>query len=410
MADVSERKLLILLAGVQFANILDFVMMMPLGPLFIADLHLSPAQLGLLVSSYTIAASLASLAVGRWVNAQPRKRALLTFWSVFAVATAACGLAHNYAALLAARVLAGLSGGPATSIVVTIVADAVPAVRRGRALAFVQSAFSVASVVGVPAGLYLANWSSWRLPFLVLGAIAAVQWFVLWSYLPRFDAHVAAAAGTGSFLQTLGRVLSDPGSRRAYLTHALVMGAGFALVPFLSPYLVNNRGVQAGDLGLFYLAGGLCTFVLMQFIGRLTDRFGGLRIYTTVSLLMLINMQLFLFLPVAGLWMIPAFAGFMVLNSSRMVPLLSIYSRIPPPATRGAFMSYLSTVQHLAAGVGTLVTGYFMTLQGGRLHNFSLAAEVTVGVGLCVIFLAQTLAHYTRDSVLPAAGPGGGQA
>lgn len=406
MPAVSERKLLFLLAGVQFANILDFVMMMPLGPLFIADLHITPAELGLLVSSYTIAASLSSLVIGRWVNEQPRKRALLTFWSLFAVATAACGLAHHYYGLLAARVLAGLAGGPATSIVITIVADAVPPARRGRALAFVQSAFSVASVVGVPAGLYLANASSWRLPFLVLGVIALAQWFVLWAFLPRFDAHVSAARGAGSFWQTMGSVLADPGSRRAYVTHALVMGAGFSLIPYLSPFLVNNRGVQAADLGLFYLAGGLCTFVLMQYIGRLTDRYGSLRVYGTAAVLMSVNIQFFLFLPVAGRWMIPMFAAFMVLNASRMVPLMSLYSRIPPAATRGAFMSYLSTVQHLASGLGTLVTGYFMTMHAGRLRNFEFAAEAAVAVGLSVILLARSLARYGTDAALPLAAPG----
>lgn len=399
---LNERRLLFLLAAVQFVNVLDFVIMMPLGPLFIADLDINPAQLGLLVSSYTIAAAVSSLALGRWVNRQPRKRSLLISWTVFTIATLLCGVAHNYAALLAARVVAGLSGGPATSVVLTIIADAVPSVRRGRALAFVQSAFSVASVVGVPAGMYLAAWGSWRAPFLVLAGLAAVIWLVLSLRLPRFDGHVAAMGEERSFLTTIRLVLGDKGSRRAYLTHALVMGASFSVVPFFSPYLVNNRGVHADDLGLFYLAGGLLTFVMMQFIGRLTDRFGTLRIYTVVAMALTVVWQLFLWLPVSGLWMVPLFGALMLTNASRMVPLMSLYSKIPPAEIRGAFMSYLSTVQHFASGAGTLVAGVFLTLDAaGKLQNFELAAECTVVIALSVIVLARSLSVYANAAAEP---------
>lgn len=389
---LQERRLLLLLAAVQFVNILDFVIMMPLGPQFIADLGINPTELGLLVSSYTIAASLASLAFGRWVNRQPRKRALLVTFGVFGVATFFCGVAHAYWSLLLARIIAGIAGGPATSIVLTIVADATPPERRGSALATVQSAFPVASVLGVPAGLYLANAGSWRTPFLVLGGMAVALWFVISLRLPRFDSHLAAAPDQDSIWASIRKVLADPASRRAYLTHALVMGSGFALIPFLSPYLVNNRGVRTEDLGLFYLFGGIITFLMMQFIGRLTDRFGTLRIYTTVITLFAINMQVILWTPISGLWMVPPFALFMMFNAARMVPLMTLYSKIPPPETRGAFMSYLSTVQHLGSGLGTLIAGVFLTLDSaGRLRNFNAAAEVCVALGLSVIFLARSL-------------------
>lgn len=397
-----ERPLLFLLAAVQFVNVLDFVMMMPLGPLFIADLGINPAQLGLLVSSYTIAASISSLALGRWVNRQPRKRSLLLSWTVFTVATLLCGVAHNYYALLIARIVAGLSGGPATSVVLTIIADVVPPVRRGRALAFVQSAFSVASVVGVPAGMYLAAWGSWRSPFLVLAGLAVALWVIVSLRLPKLDAHVGAMGEERSFFTTIRLVLSDKGSRRAYLTHALVMGGSFSVVPFFSPYLVNNRGVHADDLGLFYLVGGLLTFVMMQFIGRLTDRFGTLRIYAVVAAALTVIWQLFLWLPVSGLWMVPLFGALMLTNASRMVPLMSLYSKIPPAETRGAFMSYLSTVQHFASGAGTLLAGVFLTLDaGGKLQNFEVAAECTVVIALSVILLARSLSVYATAGAEP---------
>jgi predicted MFS family arabinose efflux permease len=393
MPALQERRLLLLLAAIQFVNVLDFVIMMPLGPLFIDDLRISPAELGLLVSSYTIAASLSSLAFGRWVNRQPRKTALLISFGVFGIATFFCGVAHEYWTLLTARIIAGMAGGPATSVVLTIVADATAPERRGRALATVQSAFPVASVLGVPAGLYLATAGSWRTPFLVLAAAAVLLWIFIALRLPRFDSHLQSALGdSNSTWETLRLVVADRASRRAYLTHLLVMAGGFALIPFLSPYLVNNRGVSQDDLGLFYLFGGIITFLMMQVIGRVTDRFGSLRVYATVVTLYSLNMQIILWYPIEGLALIPLFSLYMMFNSARMVPLITLYSKIPPPETRGAFMSYLSTVQHLGAGVGTLIAGLFLTLDAtGKLQNFNAAGEASVLIGLSVIFFARTL-------------------
>ena len=87
------------------------------------------------------------------------------------LATFTGGLATGLGSMLAARLLAGFFGGPATSLALSIVADQVPPERRGRALGSVMSAFSVASVLGVPAGLELARIGGWRLPFFAVAGI-----------------------------------------------------------------------------------------------------------------------------------------------------------------------------------------------------------------------------------------------
>ena len=70
--------------------------------------------------------------------------------------------------------LAGAFGGPATSLALSIVADCVPPERRGRAMGAVMSAFSVASILGIPAALELARQGGWRLPFFVVGGMGLV--------------------------------------------------------------------------------------------------------------------------------------------------------------------------------------------------------------------------------------------
>lgn len=396
MAD-SEKPLLWLLAGVQFVNILDFVMM-PLGPLFMADLGATPAQLGLLASSYTLAAAFAGIATAAWINRNSFRKTLLTTFGVFGAATLACGLAPNLTTLLTARVAAGAAGGPAASLVLTIISNVVPLERRGKAMAILGSAFSMASVVGVPAGLALTSFGSWRWPFFMLSVLALTLWVVIWKRLPSLPVSPTGSQSQ-STLHVLISVLRNRRLRRAYVTLAFSMASGFALIPFLSPYLVNNRGVAQSDLSVFYAVGGASTLAVMQWLGRWVDRYGPFRIIAIVTVLFALNLQAVLWAPFAGTALIPSFAAFMVLSSSRFVPLLTLMSQVPPPSLRGAFLSYLDTVQHLASGMGPLFVGAFLTADShGRLLNFTSVAEVTVLISLTVIAWVYSLVCMTREA------------
>ena len=173
-----ELWLLLTLAGVQFTHILDFMIMMPLGPQFRALFGISDAQFGLLVSAYTLAAGVSGLLASTYVDRFGRKRLLLVLYVLFGLATLACGLAPSYAALMVARIAAGLFGGVLSALCQTIVADVVPYERRGRAMGIVMTAFSVSTVAGVPAGLFLAAHFSWQVPFfgiaVLCGALAEI--------------------------------------------------------------------------------------------------------------------------------------------------------------------------------------------------------------------------------------------
>jgi MFS transporter, DHA1 family, inner membrane transport protein len=186
--------------------------------------------------------------------------------------------------------------------------------------------------------------------------------------------------------------LSFPPVRRAYLIHAMGITGVFALIPYLAPYLVNNRGVAETDLGWFYLAGGMGTFAVMLLLGRLTDRFGAFRVYSVVAFFFVLNVQLFLWAPLEGMALVVPFTLFMMLSAGRMVPMQTIYSQVAPLSVRAAFMSFLSTVQHMASGLGALLAGVFLTLDAqGRLQNFPYVAEVTVVLTLLVVVLLRGL-------------------
>src|SRR5688572_6432796 len=117
---VSERSLLLTLAAIQFTYIVDFMVMMPLGPEFTRLFAISDAQFGLLVSAYTLAAGTSGVIASFFVDRFERKRLLLWMYALFALATLACGLAPTYGLLMSARLAAGLFGGVMGALVQTI--------------------------------------------------------------------------------------------------------------------------------------------------------------------------------------------------------------------------------------------------------------------------------------------------
>ena len=100
-----ELSLLLTLAAVQFTHIVDFMIMMPLGPQFMRLFAIGPQQFGFMVSAYTLAAAASGFVAAFWIDRFDRKRALLGLYAGFIVATALCGIAPDYPLLLLARIV-----------------------------------------------------------------------------------------------------------------------------------------------------------------------------------------------------------------------------------------------------------------------------------------------------------------
>src|SRR4029077_5516658 len=128
-----------------------------------------------------------------------RRNALALALLGLACGTAAGGLAFDLPSLLAARGVAGLCGGPATSLALSIIADEIPPERRGRALGAVMGAFSAASVVGVPIGLELARHpelGGWRLPFFTTATLGVMVTLSAFATLPPLRRHLQGGRAT----------------------------------------------------------------------------------------------------------------------------------------------------------------------------------------------------------------------
>ena len=384
-----ERLFLLTLAAVQFSHIVDFMVMMPLGPYLLRGLSIDTRQFGFLVASYSFCAAISGLLAAGFVDRFERKRLMLVLFACFVCATLACGLAESYGVLLVARGLAGVFGGILGSMVQTLLADAIPFSRRASAGGIVATAFSLSTVAGVPASLFLADLWGWRSPFLMIAALGIPVWLAAWRFLPTLDAHRDGSAPAHPVAAVAG-VLADRQQQSAMLFAGTLVFSAFTVIPYLTVYATGNAGVRVGEVPVVYFIGGLTTLFSARLIGRWADRIGKLRAFRLLALAAMLPILALTHVGQVGFWgWLPGSVAFFVLVSGRMIPAMALVSAAVDPARRGAAMSLNSTVQSLAMGAASSLGGFVVVAQGdGSLLGFAAVGYLAVAAGFLAIYLA----------------------
>ncbi len=369
-----ERWLLLTLAGVQFTHILDFMIMMPLGPQFTRIFGIGNAQFGLLVSAYTLSAGVSGLLASMVMDRFGRKRLLLWLYGLFGLATLACGLAPTYAWLMAARIAAGVFGGVLSALSQTVVADVVPFERRGVAMGVVMTSFSVSTVAGVPLGLFLAAHWSWHMPFFAIALVVALLWLLIWQAFPALDAHVHHHQGRSAWTG-MAQVLGDANHRRAFALTGTMMLAGFLVIPYITIYLQSNGGMQAAQVPWIYLCGGVATLLTGRWIGRWADRLGKARLFRWMALLLPLPLMASTLSEGLPLWAVLLIStSLFTVMSGRMIPGMALISAAAQPRWRGTFLSLNAAVQSAAMGLAALVGGLIIGRDAqGHLTHYWMA-------------------------------------
>jgi len=401
----SERRIVWLVALVQLVNVLDFMMVMPLGPDFASALGIPESRLGLIGGSYVAAAAVAGMVSSRFLDRFDRRSALAVAMLGLTVGTFVGGLAVSFETLVLARVIAGAFGGPATAISFAIIADAVPPERRGRAMGLVSAAFAVCSVLGVPAGLRLARLGTWQTPFFAVAALGLLVTLVGFTLLPRLRGHLTGAPPQRPRI-------ADILARREF---AIALSCGgvltfslFLIVPNLSAFLQHNLGYPRASLEILYLLGGLTSFAAVFIAGRVVDRFGS-TIMVAVGTLVFLTAATLGLLPVVPFLPIQAtFVLFMCSGGLRSVPLNTLVSRLPSPSERAQFMALQASVMHISSALGAGIASQLLAQgpNGTLLHMPRvLFLAMSVGILLPVLTRQVEVRVRARDAAAAPALP-----
>lgn len=395
----AEWGLIFVLVAVQFTHMVDFVIVMPLGGRLMTEFDLSPSQFAHIVSAYAWAAGVASLLAAAVMDRFDRRTTLLTMYAGFTVSTLFCGFANTFEALLVGRALAGAFGGTAAVALVSVIGDVFAPEKRGRASGALVSAFAVASIAGLPAGLSLAEvFDRSGAPFVALAGLSAAVWVLAWAKLPPVRGHLSAER------PNRWRELADVIRHRDHVvafafSFALVLST-FCVASFIGPYLTATNGWTESALSQIYFVAGLCTLAGMAVVGRLADRVSRPALFRALALVTLGLAVAVTNLPPCPLWAAALLmSAFMVFAAGRMVPVQALLLGVAAPKNRGAFMSVNTAVQHAATGAAPAIAGALVTVNPvtKAMSGYPLVGIVAVAFGALALLLAGRLR--------PARGP-----
>jgi predicted MFS family arabinose efflux permease len=391
----SERTIIRLIGAIQFINVVDFMMVMPLGPDFAAALGIPNSNLGIIGGIYTASAAITGIVGSFFLDRFDRRKALFCAMLGLAIGTFAGAFANDMTTLILARALAGAFGGPATSLSLAIIADTVAIERRGKAMGAVMGAFSLASIFGVPAGLELARIGGWRMPFFAVGGMCLAITVLAIYLLPPMTGHLKDRAIVTSFQSVKNLMRTEV--LFSFVTVGLAMFGGFMLIPNLSAYFQMNLSYPRENLGFLYMAGGTVSFFTMRLAGRMVDRFSAFAVTCvgTFFLVIIVYGGYVMFPPALPPLII--FAGFMMAMSTRNVSVTTLSSRVPKPQERARFMSFQSAMQHVSSSSGAfLSTKLLHEAPGGQLVGMPRLATFSILFALLIPILVNQVETRVR--------------
>lgn len=384
----NERLLLLILASCMFTHIMDFMIMMPLGPQLMRIFNISAQQFSLLVASYTVTAGVSGFFAAFLIDRYDRKKSMLFIYLGFVVGTLACALAPSYPVLLVARSIAGLFGGVIGALAMAIVSDAIPLERRARSMGTVMASFGVASVFGVPFGLFLADKYSWQAPFLFLSGIGFIIYLLIILNMPSMTKHIASN-GHAQPLEVLRQIFGRRNARLGLTFTSMLMLGHFTIIPFVAPYMVGNVGFTEQEITYIYLVGGLCTLFFSPWVGRMADKHGRLKIFTIFGSLVIIPIILITNLVPVPLWVaLSITAIFFIFSNGRMVPSTTMESAVIRPEFRGSYMSIRSSVQQLTSGLASFIAGLIVSERPSEFGKGAVALVHYNYVGIIAVFFS----------------------
>ncbi len=252
---------------------------MGLLPEIAAGLHISEPTAGHMISAYALGVVIGAPLIAALTARVPRKTLLMTLMAVFALGNLATVLAPGYGSLIAARFVAGLPHGAYFGIAALVAAKLLGPGNRAKAVAYVMTGLTVATVIGVPVASWLGQALGWRSAFGLVVGIGVVTLAAIWIWLPAIGATHAS-----SLVTELG-ALRRPQVWFALAVGMVGFGGMFAVYTYIATTLTDVTGMSSGWVPLALMMFGAGMVVGNMFGGRLADWSVVRSLYLTITAL-----------------------------------------------------------------------------------------------------------------------------
>jgi predicted MFS family arabinose efflux permease len=356
-------------------------------PQISASVHSPLAATGQLVTVYALSYAVGSPVLATLFGNLPRKALLTAALATFALANALAALAPSLAVLMLARILMGLSAGVFTPTANAVAVALVPPEMRARAIATVIGGMTIAVAFGAPLGTLLAGLSTWRAPFAIVAAGAALVTLGLALRLPRQPAAVVI-----SIRQRLA-MARRPAILVALLSTKLWGMATFVVFVYIAPQLAH-AGITGHGVSIALLAFGVGSAAGNIYGGVVADRIGA----TRSAILSLSALTILLGLIAAAAWTLPApTAGYAIIGLMLLWGAAG-WSFYPSQTTRMTVLGSEAPVIALSLNASALFLGQ---AGGAALGSLALNAIPLADLGFVGAALAAASLIVLALSVQP---------
>ncbi|MFD4441957.1 MFS transporter [Nocardia sp. NPDC058519] len=292
---------------------LEIVLLSMALPSIRKDLGITITQGGLLATATLVGIGVSSVLGGYVADNFGRKKALLAALSIFGIFTAVIYVVPSYEVFLLLRFLAGIGLGAVWSVVSAYVVETWPEKHRGRAAAFVISAFPAGGAMAATiSGWFLPDW---RLMFLVSGCAVVLPIAIVAIFFKESATWAAQKADNADDVVSVRDVLGSSLRRRTLLgtlMAALALFGYWGAMTWLPTYLTTERGLPSTSVALFITMLNLGMFVGYNGFGFLADHIGRHRtiIITLLGVTLTLPIYALTTQETALLWMGPLFGAF----------------------------------------------------------------------------------------------------
>jgi predicted MFS family arabinose efflux permease len=338
------------------------------------DLGRSTSQIGLLVTGYAVVVLVTSLPLAHWTRHIPRRWVLSACAGLAALSTLWAAVAPSYGQLLTARLVTGAAQALFWAAVVPATTGLFRPIVRGKVMARLSIGNSLAPVLGVPAGTWLAENTSWRWTFAAVAGLSLVVTLVVLALFPT----IPPASGGASHAQ-------HPNARRfgfQMVTTALVVTGAFGLITFVTQYLIDVTGFVQADMPRLLLLQGAAGVVGTIVVGRFIDARPVGVVLVAVSLLIVSLLGLWAFgeRPVAAVAALALF-GFAF---STVPPALSHRVMLVAPSSTTMGMAMSSSMFNVGIAAGSGLGAALVAAVGVRAVPLASAVAVLLGLGVAL--------------------------
>lgn len=347
-----------------------------------ADLKISEVTVGNLVSLFAFVYAPVT-PLGSALSARfPRFATHLTLIGIFLAGNILCAFAPNYAVLVVARIMIALVSGTLVAVAMTYAPDVTTDRFRTKFIAWVFSGFSIASVVGVPVGTWVANTFGWRWAFHMINVLTIVLIIGMVMVLPR-NSHIVKIGFLPQF-----RLFFDRRIQLGVLDVVCGAAASYVFYTYLTPIMRDEVHVPEQYLSVGLVIFGAACLWSNLYGGKLADRGRGVEplthirpIYCAHAVLMA-SLVVAHWVPVYGALLLVVLGMFMYLqNSASQVLYMDVASQSHPGSLNlAASLNSMSFNSGIAIGsaVGGLINGHFGLMWLGPVGALFLVCAIAI--------------------------------